>query len=67
MNPRDPRCVAGPPLSPCIKVCRVDRESGLCVGCWRTTDEIAAWFRMADDGKRAILADLPARRERAGQ
>jgi predicted Fe-S protein YdhL (DUF1289 family) len=62
MNPGDPRCHKGPPLSPCIKVCRVDRDANLCVGCWRTVDEIAAWYRLRDDEKRAVLADLARRR-----
>ena len=30
-------------LSPCIKVCVIDPASGLCTGCWRSLDEIAAW------------------------
>ena len=29
--------------SPCISVCRMDAVSGLCEGCFRTLDEIAAW------------------------
>ena len=29
--------------SPCINVCRMDARSGLCDGCYRTIDEIAAW------------------------
>lgn len=64
MNPRDPRCAATPALSPCIKVCRVDRDSGLCVACLRTLGEISDWWGMRDDEKRAVLADLPNRRGR---
>jgi len=29
--------------SPCVGVCRMDAASGLCLGCWRTLDEIARW------------------------
>jgi hypothetical protein len=29
-------------ISPCLSVCRMD-EAGLCEGCFRTLDEIAAW------------------------
>ncbi len=32
-----------PVPSPCISVCRMDPDSGLCEGCLRTLDEIAAW------------------------
>ena len=37
---------AGPPKSiatPCVMVCAVDGESGLCLGCFRTLGEIAGW------------------------
>jgi len=34
-------------LSPCIGICRLD-ELGLCVGCRRTTSEIARWGQMGD-------------------
>ena len=50
-----------PPLSPCIRICVVDGERGLCTGCLRTMDEIALWWAMADDEKRAVLAALPGR------
>jgi predicted Fe-S protein YdhL (DUF1289 family) len=47
--------------SPCMSVCRMDMDTGLCEGCLRTLDEIAAWGRMDDEGKRAVWADLVAR------
>ena len=49
--------------SPCNNVCRIDDASGWCVGCLRTLDEIAAWASVDDDQRRAVLAELPARRE----
>jgi len=48
--------------SPCTSVCRIDESSGLCVGCLRTLDEIAAWSVLDDDARRAVVASLPARR-----
>jgi len=51
-----------PVASPCISVCVVDpRGSGVCVGCGRTLDEIAAWIDMPDDARRDVLARLPGR------
>ncbi|WEF24079.1 DUF1289 domain-containing protein [Paracoccus sp. S3-43] len=52
--------------SPCIKVCVIDPASGLCTGCLRTLDEIAAWGSLPDDDRRRIMAELPARRVRLG-
>jgi len=43
-----------PAASPCISVCRLDASSGLCVGCLRTLDEIAAWGSLDDDARRAF-------------
>jgi predicted Fe-S protein YdhL (DUF1289 family) len=48
--------------SPCNNVCRMNPETELCEGCSRTLDEIAAWSAMSDAEKRAVLAQLPARR-----
>ena len=49
--------------SPCIDVCLMDAKSGLCEGCLRTIDEIAAWSTLDDDAKRAVWAKLDLRRE----
>jgi uncharacterized protein len=51
--------------SPCINICRMNGESGLCEGCFRTLDEIAGWSRQGDDEKLRILA-LIAQRRSAG-
>jgi predicted Fe-S protein YdhL (DUF1289 family) len=40
--------------SPCISVCRMDPVTELCEGCLRTLDEIAAWGRMEEQGKREV-------------
>ncbi|MFC3166860.1 DUF1289 domain-containing protein [Paracoccus fontiphilus] len=52
--------------SPCIKVCVIDPASGLCTGCLRSLDEIAAWSGLSPETRRRIMADLPARRPRLG-
>jgi predicted Fe-S protein YdhL (DUF1289 family) len=62
-----PPSVADPPraaavASPCVSVCRMNAATGLCEGCWRTLEEIAAWSRLSDDEKRAVLARVAARR-----
>jgi hypothetical protein len=44
----------------------MDAASGVCVGCCRTLDEIAAWSVLDADAKRAVLAALPARRAGLG-
>jgi predicted Fe-S protein YdhL (DUF1289 family) len=57
----------GPPkpvATPCVKVCVVDGESGLCLGCYRDLAEVAGWARLGDDERARIMAELPSRRSR---
>ncbi|HET7765970.1 MAG TPA: DUF1289 domain-containing protein [Burkholderiales bacterium] len=49
-------------VSPCINVCKMNADTGLCEGCLRTLDEIAAWSAMSADEKRAVLARISAKR-----
>lgn len=57
-----PQLPPGSVASPCTGVCRMDAVRGWCQGCARTIEEIAAWSTLDDDGKRAVLLQLPARK-----
>lgn len=50
--------------TPCVKICLIDGESGLCVGCQRTLVEVAGWSRLSDAERAEIMSALPARRGR---
>jgi len=64
--------MAGPPqtmpadgagvASPCISVCRIDPVTGLCVGCARTLEEIAAWSTLDDAARRNVWNSIATRR-----
>lgn len=41
----------------------MDDATGLCVGCLRTLDEIAAWGALDDGAKREVWKRLPGRRQ----
>lgn len=43
------------PASPCINICRMDPDSGLCSGCFRTLDEIANWSRLDATARLSVL------------
>lgn len=47
--------------SPCVAVCALD-EDDICLGCYRTAEEITDWFMASDDDKRAIVRRSEARR-----
>jgi len=55
-----------PAASPCVKVCKLDRDRHYCMGCYRTRDEIANWTRSSLEEKMAVLEALP-RRARLGR
>jgi len=50
--------------SPCVKLCVVHPEERICVGCYRSIDEISAWSRLTPAERTAIMAELPARAPR---
>ena len=54
-------------LSPCVGVCALGVD-GLCQGCLRNVDEIAAWSRLSD-AERLHVMDvlLPQREAEAGR
>ncbi|GCB06055.1 DUF1289 domain-containing protein [Ralstonia sp. SET104] len=52
---------AQPVTSPCINVCKMNEARGLCIGCMRTIDEIAAWSTMSDAARLAVWKTLPER------
>ncbi len=47
--------------SPCIRVCILDPETGLCEGCGRTRDEIARWYLLSEEERLAIMSGLEER------
>jgi uncharacterized protein len=64
-QPADPP--SGPPpaiKTPCVQVCVVDGESGLCMGCYRQLSEVAGWTTLTDAERARIMAELPSRRSR---
>jgi predicted Fe-S protein YdhL (DUF1289 family) len=51
--------------SPCIRVCLLDPETGLCEGCGRTREEITSWFRLSEEERLRVMAGLPERMRQA--
>lgn len=50
-----------PIWSPCKKICLVDPAYSLCVGCFRTLDELGRWTAMSHDERLQVKAELKAR------
>lgn len=47
--------------SPCRKVCVVHPQARICIGCFRTLDEIRDWSAMSAAQRAAVMAELPGR------
>jgi len=49
--------------SPCVKICVLDTETGYCLGCYRTSDEIEMWGepKTTNEWKRNNLLEIEKR------
>jgi predicted Fe-S protein YdhL (DUF1289 family) len=52
-------------ISPCIGTCRLHPVTGLCMGCARTLQEIAAWASMSAQARSTLWDELDERRKAA--
>jgi predicted Fe-S protein YdhL (DUF1289 family) len=43
----------------------LDPETGLCEGCGRTREEITRWYRITEEERQQIMAELPERMREA--
>ena len=49
-----------PVASPCVNVCYLD-DSDVCQGCYRSAEEITAWMRLDNEGRKQVLANVRER------
>ena len=47
--------------SPCNGICIMDEDTGLCVGCLRTSDEIANWEEYSDEQRVEVMREITQR------
>ena len=50
--------------SPCIKLCSIHPVERICVGCYRSMEEIGAWSSLDSEARTKIMAELPSRAPR---
>ena len=48
-------------ISPCIGVCSIDPKSKLCLGCLRSSDEIAIWPLIDNQKALEIMKEIKKR------
>ncbi len=52
-------------VSPCVGICELDQETNMCIGCWRSLEEVAEWASASLDRRRDIVIQARNRREAA--
>ena len=57
------RLLASGPASPCIGVCKMDEQTGFCLGCTRTIDEIRNWSIMLPEQRHETLHQITERKK----
>jgi predicted Fe-S protein YdhL (DUF1289 family) len=50
-----------PIRSPCIKLCVIEPDSGFCIGCGRSREEIAGWVGFTAGQRDTLMLELPER------
>lgn len=50
-----------PITSPCISVCAMNEATGYCHGCYRTIEEIRAWWDMPEQERKLVMEALESR------
>ncbi len=45
-------------ISPCKKICALDKKTNRCIGCDRSIEEIEDWYKMDNEQKILIMRRL---------
>ena len=48
-----------PIASPCLNVCKI--KNNICIGCYRTLDEISVWSSLSNENRSKIMDSLKKR------
>ena len=50
--------------SPCVRLCSIHPSERICVGCYRSMEEIGAWSSLSSEVRLDIMNELPNRSSR---
>jgi uncharacterized protein len=49
--------------SPCTNLCLLDSHTRICLGCFRTIEEIISWVDFSDEHKKQVLQKVEERKK----
>jgi predicted Fe-S protein YdhL (DUF1289 family) len=47
--------------SPCVKICKIDPHTEMCIGCKRYMEEIEVWSILTDENRCCIMEEIKER------
>ncbi len=51
--------------SPCVSICALN-DDDICIGCYRSADEIMSWGKLEESEKRQVYMNIARRTAEAG-
>lgn len=57
--------VDAPIKSPCVSICCLD-DNDICLGCFRSCDEICKWGAMSNDERKDVMQKVAEREQDSG-
>ena len=45
-------------ITPCVSVCKIDKQTRKCTGCGRTIDQIKDWTKYSDQDRMNVMKEL---------
>ena len=45
-------------ISPCVRECKIDKQTHICRGCGRSIEEIQQWSKYTDDQRMVVMKRL---------
>ena len=45
-------------ITPCVSVCKINKNTNVCDGCGRTINQISNWLRYSDEERMNIMKGL---------
>jgi len=60
----DQKSSEAPVKSPCVSICALDDED-ICIGCYRSGQEITQWGRATEEERRAIMQKVIEREKQS--
>ena len=45
-------------VTPCVGICTLDPDTGICIACKRTSEEITCWIKYMHDERMVIMNRL---------